>query len=212
MVLVATYLDSVTMTTPPSSRRSRVLVALAVAAVVVQLAVLYWPVVTIEGPVSWTDKVVHLLVFAVPTYAVGRALGSVRTAVLAFALHAPVSELIQHFLLPGRSGDVWDAVVDLVGVGLAAVVLVVGTRLRRWEPGGHPTPRSPRITTDEMAPGMPGGQARPTGRHPHRKTAQTRGPAPTRSGSEHRTAQMPGTGTHGAQTLLRLRLVCMVVL
>ncbi len=132
MVLVATYLDSVTMTTPPSSRRSRVLVALAVAAVVVQLAVLYWPVVTIEGPVSWTDKVVHLLVFAVPTYAVGRALGSVRTAVLAFALHAPVSELIQHFLLPGRSGDVWDAVVDLVGVGLAAVVLVVGTRLRRW--------------------------------------------------------------------------------
>jgi hypothetical protein len=109
-----------------------VLVALAVAAVVVQLAVLYWPVVTVEGPVSWTDKVVHLLVFAVPTYAVGRALGSVRGAVLAFAIHAPVSELVQHFLLPGRSGDVWDAVVDLVGVGLGAAVLVVGTRLRRW--------------------------------------------------------------------------------
>ena len=132
MVLVATYLDSVTMTTPPSSRRSHVLVALAVAAVVVQLAVLYWPVVTIEGPVSWTDKVVHLLVFAAPTYAVGRALGSVRTAVLAFALHAPVSELIQHFLLPGRSGDPWDAVLDLVGVALAAAALVVGARLRRW--------------------------------------------------------------------------------
>ena len=120
------------MTTPPSSRRSHVLVALAVAAVVVQLAVLYWPVVTIEGPVSWTDKVVHLLVFAAPTYAVGRALGSVRTAVLAFALHAPVSELIQHFLLPGRSGDPWDAVLDLVGVALAAAALVVGARLRRW--------------------------------------------------------------------------------
>src|SRR5689334_10370704 len=92
----------------------------AVVAVVAQLLALYWPVVTVEGPVTWTDKVVHLLVFAVPTYAVGRALGSVRTAVLVFALHAPVSELVQHFLLPGRSGDPWDAVVDLVGVALGA--------------------------------------------------------------------------------------------
>jgi hypothetical protein len=107
-------------------------VALATTAVVVQLLVLYWPVVTIEGPVSWTDKVVHLLVFAVPTYAVGRALRSVRTSVVAFALHAPVSELVQHFLLPGRSGDVWDAVVDLAGVALAWGALVVGARSRRW--------------------------------------------------------------------------------
>ena len=51
---------------------------------------------------------------------------------LAFALHAPVSELVQHVALPGRSGDAWDAVLDLVGVGLAAAVLVVGGRLRRW--------------------------------------------------------------------------------
>ncbi len=105
---------------------------MAVAAVVTQLLVLYWPVVTVEGPVSWTDKVVHLFVFAVPTYAVGRALRSVRTAVVVFAIHAPVSELVQHFLLPGRSGDVWDAVLDLVGVALGAAVLVVGARLRRW--------------------------------------------------------------------------------
>ena len=106
--------------------------ALAVVAVVAQLIVLYWPVVTVEGPVSWTDKVIHLLVFAVPTYAVGRAMGSVRTAVLVFAVHAPVSELVQHFLLPGRSGDPWDAVVDLVGVALGAAVLVVRARQRRW--------------------------------------------------------------------------------
>ncbi|KRC85231.1 hypothetical protein ASE25_19465 [Terrabacter sp. Root85] len=115
-----------------SAPTSRLVVGLAVAAVVTQLLVLYWPVVTVEGPVSWTDKVVHLLVFAVPTYAVGRALRSVRTAVVIFAIHAPVSELVQHFLLPGRSGDVWDAVVDLVGVALGAAVLVVGARLRRW--------------------------------------------------------------------------------
>jgi hypothetical protein len=115
-----------------SAPASRLVVAVALAVVVVQLLVLYWPVVTVEGPVSWTDKVVHLLVFAVPTYAVGRALGSVRVAVLLFAIHAPVSELVQHFLLPGRSGDVWDAVLDLVGVALGAAALVVGARLRRW--------------------------------------------------------------------------------
>jgi VanZ family protein len=106
--------------------------AVAVIAVVTQLLVLYWPVVTVEGPVSWTDKVVHLLVFAVPTYAVGRALGSVRTAVLVFAVHAPVSELVQHFALPGRSGDPWDAAVDLVGVAIAAAALVVRRPARRW--------------------------------------------------------------------------------
>jgi len=104
----------------------------AVIAVVAQLLVLYWPVVTVEGPVSWTDKVVHLLVFAVPTYAVGRAFGSVRTAVLVFAVHAPVSELVQHFALPGRSGDPWDAAVDLVGVAIAAAALVVRQPARRW--------------------------------------------------------------------------------
>jgi VanZ family protein len=107
-------------------------VAFAVVAVVAQLLVLYWPVVTVEGPVSWTDKVVHLLVFAVPTYAVGRVLGSVRAAVLIFAVHAPVSELVQHYALPGRTGDVWDAVLDLLGVAVGAAALVVRGRARRW--------------------------------------------------------------------------------
>ncbi|WP_323099472.1 VanZ family protein [Intrasporangium sp. YIM S08009] len=131
------------MTTPSTSSATsapallrRPGVHLAVLAVVVQLAVLYWPVVTVEGPVSWTDKVVHLLVFAVPTWAVGRATGSVRLAAVVFAVHAPLSEVVQHVALPGRSGDVWDAVVDLVGVGLGAAVLalvdVVGARRSRW--------------------------------------------------------------------------------
>jgi VanZ family protein len=114
-----------------TQRATRARSAVAVLAVVVQVLVVYWPVVTVQGPVIWTDKVVHALVFAVPTYAVGRALGSVRTVVLAFALHAPVSELVQHFLLPGRSGDPWDAVADLAGVALGAAALVVRARPRR---------------------------------------------------------------------------------
>ncbi|MCU1538982.1 MAG: VanZ family protein [Humibacillus sp.] len=125
------------MTTPSGARSTdrRVpgaVVVVAVLAVVVQLLVLYWPVVTVTGPVSWTDKVVHLLTFAAPTYAVGLALRNVRAAVIAFTIHAPVSELAQHFLLPGRSGDVWDAVLDLVGVTVGAVALLVRARRPRW--------------------------------------------------------------------------------
>jgi VanZ family protein len=115
-------------TAAPPRRLAR---GLAVAAVVAQLLVLYWPVVTVEGPVSWTDKVVHVLVFAIPTYAVGRAFGSVRLAVVVFAIHAPVSELVQHFFLPGRTGDVWDAVFDLAGVALGAAALMVRARRDR---------------------------------------------------------------------------------
>ena len=107
------------MQTEPSTRSRRmswVVGAGAVVAVLAQVLALYWPVVTVEGPVSWTDKVVHLVLFAVPTYAVGLAVRSIVPVALAFAAHAPVSELVQWGLLPNRSGDVWDAVLDLVGV------------------------------------------------------------------------------------------------
>jgi VanZ family protein len=113
--------------------RPHLLTALAAVLVLIQLFVLYWPVVTVEGPVSWTDKVVHLLVFAVPTFAVGLAARRVWVPALVFAVHAPASELVQHFVLPGRSGDVWDAVVDLVAVGLAVLALLVARgRREHW--------------------------------------------------------------------------------
>ncbi|NNM46190.1 VanZ family protein [Knoellia sp. DB2414S] len=100
--------------------------------VVVQLLALYWPRVTVQGPVTWTDKVVHLLLFLVPT--VSGLLAGIRPAYLvtAMAVHAPVSELVQHFLLPNRSGDAWDAVLDLTGVALAVGVFVVGRARRCW--------------------------------------------------------------------------------
>ena len=117
----------------PSPARTRDLVGVAAAlAVLFQLCVLYWPVVSVEGPVSWSDKVVHVLVFAVPTYLVGWALRRVGLVVAIFLVHAPLSELVQHFLLPGRSGDVWDAVVDVIGVALAAGLLLVKARRERW--------------------------------------------------------------------------------
>lgn len=115
-----------------ASTRRRTLVRAARVVVLLHLVALYWPSIGLVGPVSWTDKVVHLLLFAVPTYAVGLAARSVVPVVVVFAVHAPISELIQQRFLAYRSGDVWDAVLDLVGVGVGAALLVV-----RGRPKGH---------------------------------------------------------------------------
>jgi hypothetical protein len=93
-----------------------------VAVLAVHLAALYWPRVTIVGPVSWTDKVVHPLLFLVPVVVGALWWRRVVPVAVVFILHAPVSELVQHYLLPGRSGDPWDAAADLLGVGLGVVV------------------------------------------------------------------------------------------
>ena len=107
--------------------------AMAVFAVLLaaHLAALYWPRVDLQGPVTWTDKVVHVALFLAPT--VAGLLAGVRPAYVVglLALHAPVSELVQHYLLPNRSGDPWDAVADLSGVVLGVTSVVVGRALRR---------------------------------------------------------------------------------
>ena len=102
-----------------------------VVLLVTHLAALYWPRVDIVGPVTWGDKVVHVLLFLAPT--VAGLLAGVRPALLValLALHAPVSELLQDHLLPNRTGDAWDAVADLGGVVLGVTSVVVGRALRR---------------------------------------------------------------------------------
>lgn len=104
----------------------------AVGSLVVHLAALYWPRVDAAGPVTWTDKVVHVLLFGVPTVLVLRAWRRPWLAVALLGLHAPVSELVQHAWLPDRSGDAWDAVADLGGVVLGVTLAVVGRRRWRW--------------------------------------------------------------------------------
>jgi VanZ family protein len=115
----------------PLASHRRVALAAFVALVVFQLCAVYWPRVDVQGPVPWTDKVVHVLLFLVPT--VAGLVAGVRPAyvVVPLALHAPLSELVQHFVLPGRSGDVWDAVADLGGVVLGVTLVVVRRALRR---------------------------------------------------------------------------------
>jgi hypothetical protein len=85
-------------------------------AVLVHLAVLYWPDPA-AGPPTFpgVDKAVHALVFGAVAWT-GRAAGlPVRLLAAALLGHAVLSEVLQHAVLPERSGDPWDAVADVVG-------------------------------------------------------------------------------------------------
>ncbi|MEO8555640.1 MAG: VanZ family protein [Actinomycetota bacterium] len=103
------------------------LVALGVA-LAIQLIVLYLPQAPAGPSITGLDKVVHLSIFFVPSLAALMMGIRARWALGILALHAPLSELIQHFALPQRSGDVFDAVADLSGVLLGGLAYLVWTR------------------------------------------------------------------------------------
>lgn len=101
------------------------------ATVVVHLLVLYWPTAGDASGLPGLDKAVHLLVFAAVAWAGRRAglpTGPLVTVLLA---HAVVSEAVQHFALPGRGGDPWDALADAVGTVVGVVVARRRGRRRR---------------------------------------------------------------------------------
>jgi hypothetical protein len=92
-------------------------------AVVAQLVVLYAPAQPAGLPLFvHADKVVHALVFLVPT-AVALLAGFRPWVVVAvFGGHAVVSEVVQGVLLPSRAGDPLDVLADLTGVALGVLV------------------------------------------------------------------------------------------
>jgi len=105
--------------------------AAAIGAVLVQLVAVYWPgspggeqLLTVTG----ADKVVHALIFGVPTYLLVSLTGRRWLFGAIFAVHAPISELVQWRFLPYRDGDVWDCVADLAGI---AIALLVWSRVSR---------------------------------------------------------------------------------
>ena len=59
-----------------------------------------------------------LILFAVPTWALMKVVPNQWFALVPMLLHVPVSELVQANLLPGRGGEWWDAVADLVGIAV----------------------------------------------------------------------------------------------
>ena len=97
-------------------------------ALAVQLIAVYAP----DGPagpqINGLDKVIHLLIFAAPAFAALMAGIPARWALGILAVHAPVSELIQHFVFPHRSGDLLDVIADVSGVALGGWAYVVWAR------------------------------------------------------------------------------------
>jgi hypothetical protein len=93
-----------------------------VAAVAVNLVVLYWPRPVSDGGIPFADKAVHIAIFAAVAVAGLRARVPAGWLVGLLAVHAVSSELIQHWLLATRTGDPADVAADLVGVALGVVV------------------------------------------------------------------------------------------
>lgn len=115
---------------------SRVAFVLAVA---IQLLALYAPRVEVPGgaDVPGSDKAVHALVFAL-VMITGVLTGlPARWLALVLVAHAGLSELVQHVLLPGRTGDALDAVADVAGVTLGWYLATV---VRRHGSAGAPGP------------------------------------------------------------------------
>jgi uncharacterized membrane protein YhdT len=110
-----------------TSSTNRWLWVLAGLAIVVHLVALYLPGTSDGGlELPWlpgADKVVHVLLFAVPVYVFGRLTRRVGLVAGVFAVHAVVSELVQWRFVPYRDGDPFDALADLVGIGLAVLLL-----------------------------------------------------------------------------------------
>lgn len=116
----------------------RLLRGLSVAAVLVHLVALYLPGSPEPGfELPGADKVAHVLLFALPVWLLGRLTGRVWLIAGVFSAHAVVSELIQHWFLPHRSGDPLDLLADLAGIALA-VALLLTRRGRADRPAVRP--------------------------------------------------------------------------
>jgi hypothetical protein len=104
--------------TPTAIRGWRVALVLLVA---LHLAILYAPDTGGAPTFPGVDKLVHLATFGSVTLAGLRAGLRPRWWVPVVGVHAVVSELVQHWLLPHRSGDPVDVLADLAGVGLGVL-------------------------------------------------------------------------------------------
>ena len=108
----------------PGRPPRRPVVALASAALVVQLLGVYLPgsALADESQLPGLDKVVHVLIFGVPAYLFGRLVRRPWWVGLAFVAHAALSEWLQTFV-PYRDPDVFDFLADAAGVAVAMAAL-----------------------------------------------------------------------------------------
>lgn len=79
------------------------------------------------GAIPGIDKVVHLGVFALTAWAIGRLLAPARKypigiIVAALAVYAVFIEIVQGLLLPTRSADPLDVLFDWIGIALGVAI------------------------------------------------------------------------------------------
>ncbi|QIK73615.1 VanZ family protein [Propioniciclava coleopterorum] len=102
----------------PDQRRLAdwVLVALTLG---VQFWGLYAPTLPDLGTsgIPFADKAGHAVMFALATWALLRVL-DVRIVLALMGLQLVASEVVQALFLPERSGDVWDAAADALGIAV----------------------------------------------------------------------------------------------
>jgi VanZ family protein len=75
-----------------------------------------------------TDKIAHLLIFAVVAYLGLRVGVPARWLLGVLAANAVISEIVQHYSLPHRSGDPLDVLADLLGIAVGAWLWFRGGR------------------------------------------------------------------------------------
>ncbi len=105
---------------------------LGLLAFVVQLIAVYLPrEPSLPSGVIGLDKLGHASIFAAPVFCLllasrgpGGRLGrpAVWVVPVVFAAHAVLSEVIQSVLLPGRDGDLFDALADWIGIALGLLL------------------------------------------------------------------------------------------
>ncbi|PPK97403.1 VanZ like protein [Kineococcus xinjiangensis] len=103
-------------------------------AVTVSAVVLFAPRSGSGWDVPHLDKVVHVAVFALLAGTAAWLFGRLRAVLAGCVVYAVGSEVVQHVLLPRRSGDAADVVADCAGAG-AALLLARAVRRRRARRG-----------------------------------------------------------------------------
>ncbi|MDO5504357.1 MAG: hypothetical protein Q4G67_14415 [Actinomycetia bacterium] len=108
---------------PGRGGAARVLLFVFVLSIAAQVFALY---LYVPGPetqvdIPHADKIVHAALFAAPAFVAVLARLPLGIVVPLLALHAPVSELVQHAFISGRAGEPLDVVADLVGVLLGVL-------------------------------------------------------------------------------------------
>lgn len=105
------------------------------AVVGVSLIVLFTPESGVPSAPAGTDKVVHLVLFAALAWSGRLARLPLLPLAAGLVAYAGLSEVLQAVLPLGRSGDVLDALVDVLGASLGLLVSAAG----RWVPRGRRT-------------------------------------------------------------------------